>query len=607
MRYSSLKQSWKKAVALFTIGLTAFSLMQPVTAQAAEKKEVKQVNDMFTTSNPNNMLGIAADFGIFVKGKVTATGHSDTNVACSELDLSQSNYTPVAAKAINYVEKVANRVMIDKGYIYIKGGQAKKLQKNYYWDVNGYEVGGNEVKDVIIAPNFINLESEFNKLTELSKSLSKLQDSNTTFNGTDMNKKYISCSGDFNVLNLSADQLAGNKCELFINNIRGDKLLIINVDMSKVTSDYKLMCKIGLDNSFPDYQTRTNFDQDAANVIWNFTNWNSNNTSRKVETVDSTLGVILAPEAFVHINSGVHLGSVIAATFMNNNEVHYVPYRRQTVEVSILSVNGDCCPSKPLSGTTFAVYTTSGKLVQGTEKKVVEGPDGNCTATWIMREPGKYYIRETQTVPGYTKTPVKARFNIDKVNNVLNLTMVKGKEANGYTETIRDGKFLIRHYSNELVAIAVDSSDFSTLTNTTFSVYESNSDPTDLTYGNLIASGGADEDGIFVANLPDTGYFCIVQTNTQSDYTITISVKKIAVFLTPVGHQFIIELDQITGFDILSILTKSENLGSNMYMKKLTKSMNKELLNYASTSDEAAVNYDATTDTCIVFYNDSVK
>lgn len=590
MKVFRIRGKLKKIITAIAITVITFGCMQPIEAKCAVSNF-----DTVYQSNSNTLLGMAADFGIFVKEDLRTTSHNDSNFACGKLYL-KNNITLRTDDAISYAGEVLSSGCIDKGYLYVSKGKVTKGTQ--YWMVDSYNVS-DKFKGAVYAPSFIDLPKEFDKLTALANTMSTYGTQNTTYDFTQNNMK-ITCTSSYNVLNLEANQLNGNVDQLNIENLRGNKLLIVNVDMSKYSdSTYYFSRRIKLDKQLDA------FDSDASNVIWNFKNY-----SGTISTGAETAGVILAPQANVIVNSGTHVGIVIARSYSNNSELHYVPFKykdRTPVTVAIQSVDGNCCPSKPLGGVSLAVYTTDGVLVSGTEKMVAADSSGNYVARWAIDKPGSYYIQETQVVTGYVKTPVKARFDVTEVDGSLKLIMIIGKEADGYTNTIKniDGedRFYIRHYSNEVYAVALDAKNLKLLYNTAFEVYKYNGTPGNT--DTMIAQGSAASDGFFQVNIPGTGFYYIKQTVTQNGYVVSSEIKQFAVYTTPIGHQLTVELDDVIGLSVLSILQK--HLGTTMNIEKLTSSMNKELIAYGFLDGSKTNEYDSVTDACIIYMNDKIK
>lgn len=590
MKVLRVRGKLRKIITLIAITVITIGCIQPIEVKCAVSN-----NDTVYQSNSNTLLGIAADFGIFVKEDLKTTAHNDSNFACGKLYL-KNNITPRTDDSISYAGEVLSSGCIDKGYLYVSKGKVTKGTQ--YWMVNNYNVS-DKFKGAVYAPSFINISTEFDKLTALANTMSSYGTQNTKYDFS-QNNMHITCTSNYNVLNLEAKQLNGNTDQLNIENLRGNKLLIVNVDMSKYSaSTYYFSRRIKLDNQL------AAFDSDATNVIWNFKNYNGT-----ISTSAETAGVILAPQANVIVNSGNHVGIVIARSYSNNSELHFVPFKykdRTPVTVAIQSVDGEYCPSEPLGGVSLAVYTIDGRLVNGTEKMVSPDTSGNFIARWAIDQPGCYYIQETKIVTGYVKTPVKARFDVIEVDGSLKLTMMKGNEADGYTNTIKniDGedRFFIRHYSNGVCAVALDANNQDVLYNTAFEVYKSNGTP-----GNtdpMIARGNTDSDGFFIVNIPEAGYYYIKQTVTQNGYVVSSEIKQFAVYTTPIGRQLIVELDDIVGLNVLSILQKY--LGTSMSIGKLTDSLNKELIAYGFKDGNKTNSYYYVMDAFIIYMNDKMK
>lgn len=599
MKVLNVSNKLKKIITVMAMTVFIIGSIQPMQAKGAtSNSNTTYQTDTVYQPKATTILGIAADFGIFAKESFTTHAHSDSNFACGKLVLDR-NITARTKDAVNYAGQVqtSDSSRIDYGYLYVGTGKVTKdsgywlVDKNNNVATTEYENGELKFKGAYTAPKFINLDEEFTRLTALAYTMSKYEEtlSAADYKLDDQNSMEINCKSNYNVLNIAGKNSSGKNGFLNIKNLRGDKLLIINVNMDGFTGTYDFSQKVQFD------KVLDGFDKDASNVIWNF-----NNFSGTIRTSGLTAGVILAPQADVILGDANHIGIVIAKSLVTNHEVHYVPYQYRS-SIAIQSVDGNCCPSKPLSGVKFAIYTTDGKLVEGTEKEVASDYFGNFSARWEINKPGRYYIQETQVPAGYVKDPIKSRFDITEVDGRLKLTMIKGKEANGYTSTIKnlggEDRFFIRHYSNEVFAVALDAKTLELLPNTSFEVYQGTPSNTIK----QITEVSVDEKGFFSVNIPEAGYYYIKQTVTQAGYKVSSEIKEFAVYRTPIGHHLVVELDDAVGKKVLSIL--QSHLGTTMDIKKFTAAMNKELIAYGYKNGVMTNDYDAITDACIIYMN----
>ena len=621
---SSLKHSLKKLIATFSLGFVAFSVMQPMTAKA------ETTTGTYKAKDPDNMLGVAADFGIFVRDTFSAIAHSNSNFACGQLSQGNPRRTNITAtkpdgrpdqEAVNYVKGITSDVQVDCGYLYLDKGKITKDKvyrgqnliniNNGEWNVDGYIVAGsgNMLKEPIIAPKYVDLETEFTKLSALANNLYKLPDQTVDKSEFGkMNSRTLKCNSDYNVINLKAADLSADSEGIYIQGIRGNKLLIVNVDMSGVSKfDFTREIFLGEKNK-PDSQI-ADYDKDACNIIWNF-----NNFSGTIVRKEKTAGIILAPNADVVTESGLLIGSVIAKNYIHNgSEVHYVPsnHKLPSVQVSVTAINGNCCDdqskvSRSLPGVEFAIFTLDGKKVAGSEKTTQAISNDANIATWTLTQPGKYYIQETKTVQGFVQTPIKARFDVVNNNGILQVEKKLGKEANGYCAAYDKAldAFKIRHYSNEVVAVAFDSKNYKLLEGTSFMLTDDEGNQVKDDDGNVI-TGVTDAEGVFVINIPKPGYYRLIQTETKDGYSIPKNCVRFAIYHTPIGHEMVVELDTKTGEETLGILQKY--YGAPSTMSKITKKFNQELKAYGYKDGVMTDEYNAATDTCIVFSNDMIR
>ncbi len=574
--------------------------------------DVKDVNGapVYVASDPGNLLGIAADFGIFAD-KVDMTAHVASTVACNSLKYGNMHPTTngviyarkyVAGNAIGCSDAYSSFLPeVKKLQVYV-GSQYKISSTNQgqRWTLND----GKTSLDIdcgcpavfyneSASTPFINIESELEGLKNTAVALKALPDSGASFqNLLQGNDKRINCTEDVNVLNLSYNDFTGNP--LHIYGIKGtDRQLTVNV------TGIERLNKVSLPQIFFENDSAETGARYAAQVIWNFGDFDG-----EVSLDGEFGGTILAPAATVRMNSNL-IGLVIAKTFLNyGGEVHFIPskYKKSSeVQVSIESVDGTCCPSVPIKGVKAVLYKkTEGKKYKKYGSDAVKTTGEDSVATWTIKEEGDYYIRESKVVDGFAQTPVKCFFTVKKdENGVLRIYGKKNpKEGNGENTTFKANSdntaasFKLRHYSDSLYLaayIAGEGNDFELVSfDYTFAV-------TNLITGQSVdvvkASGVVDEFGteynMNEAHIKESGRY---QVTISADGAV-LETKVVDVYLLPVGAYTFVEREFGELADAYEAL-----LGTGYNVTKINTATQQKILTMS-----AEEGFDMMTDGCVFF------
>jgi choice-of-anchor A domain-containing protein len=577
-------------------------------------------NPVYKASNAGNLLGIAADFGVFAD-EVEMTAHAETNVACNSLVFQTLEPTTGGILYARQFIEGQNLNCSDKYQAFLPKyskmefivGSRHELTKNPdgTWNVDGRKVNCNFKPTEFINEGsvpFIDINSELKGLETLAGELAKRPDSGSKYDKVDQNAgngRRIDCTETDNVINLSYIDLQNanrsnpenyNLTELLITGIAGtSNTLLINVTGLEGVDNVHLP-KIIFENLTSESGARY-----TAQIIWNFGSYD-----KAVEIDNEFGGVILAPCANVNMGSNL-IGSVIAKKFTNGKgEVHFVPNKVKkdsSVQVSIQSVDGTCCPSKVIERVKAALYKKNKK--NGKYKKVREAETGkDGFATWTIKEAGEYYIRELSSIEGFVETPIKCFFKveIDKETGIMKVVQKENaSEGNGENDTFFHNDdytsvyFKFRHYSNSLYLAAYtlgEDSDY-TLVSSDYTFEVINLDDPNHKLNVKDAEGvGAD----FGANY-DLKEVHITKPGRYQvnilDQGVVKETKLIDVYLLPVGSYAFVEKE----YEPLA--GKFEDLLSHKDYKvtKINKKTQKAMINM---SKEAG--FDEMTDGCLFFY-----
>lgn len=621
---------WKgKMVAALTIVFAAVTCAQPKSVKAETYEPAPVYEETYQAKNPNSQLGVAADFGVFVSGTAQFNAHSDTNVACGTLKLYNTNLTHKIPGTISYIQKAETEVKIaGADYIYFGSGNVENVKKNNV--IESYRVNENKiykenlkgVYKTASKTSFVDLNKEFEGLKRLAANLAT-ENTTAEYTKVDNNNFIFICKTDYNVVNITAKDMNSFQSNIKINNLAANKVLIVNVNTENAGEKIEFKGQMMINNKAKE------FDPLAGNIIWNF-----NDYSGKIKLMNGfKSGLVLAPNATITLEGSNLNGIAIAKGFKNvSGEAHYVPFHYDITTVKPVtvyadSVNGDCCPGIPLGEVEFAIYdATTNQMIEGTRQVVQNGSleqlpeiskDNRYFAKWDIDKEGTYYIKVVKSPSGYNKTTIKAKFIVTKQNGELVLTAVKGKEANGYSNAwITNDLVRIRHYSQEVFATALDASTFEQLfdqnpsNSSKFELYSATNDVDDLTCVNLLGSFDMVANQFNYINIPKPGFYCVKQTQCVDGYTVTENIKKIAVFINPIGQYMVIELDQGEfSKEVLNAIFEDPSVSKlTLKIKKLTKNLNDKLIQLGYVKDDNGSymmtnDYEALTDTCLMFLN----
>ncbi|MCR5685942.1 MAG: choice-of-anchor A family protein [Lachnospiraceae bacterium] len=611
----------KSKVFCFLVAAVA-SLMLFGTVSAHAGVEYVNGDPVYKASDESNLLGIAADFGVFAD-EVEMTAHAETNVACNSLVFQTLEPTTggilyarqfIEGQNLNYSYKYQAFLPKYSKMEFIVGSR-HELTKNSdgTWNVDGRKVSCNFKPTEFINEGsvpFIDINSELKGLETLAGELAKRPDSGSKYDKVDQNAgngRRIDCTETDNVINLSYIDLQNadrsnpenyNLTDLLITGIAGtSNTLLINVTGLEGVDNVHLP-KIIFENLTSESGARY-----TAQIIWNFGSYD-----KTVEIDNEFGGVILAPCANVNMGSNL-IGSVIAKKFTNGKgEVHFVPNKVKkdsSVQVSIMSVDGTCCPSKEISGVKAVLYKKNGKKY----KKVSEAKTGaDGFATWTINEEGEYYIREKQgqDFVDFAETPIKCYFKVKKdENGILRVyAKDKAKEGNGESTAFaytgnEDEKnaafFKLRHYSNSLYLAANEFGEDGSFTLVS-SKYEFKVTNLDKGYTVKVdmAKGLADDFGVAYdikeAHIKEAGRYQVEMFSKEDNHN-PLETKYVDVYLLPVGSYTFVEkefgdlADAYIGY-----------LGNNYNISKLSATNQKGI---KALAGEAA--FDTMTDGCLFF------
>jgi choice-of-anchor A domain-containing protein len=573
-------------------------------------------NPVYKASDAGNLLGIAADFGIFAD-EVDLSADAETNAACNHLSFATLRLTTNGIiYAGEFKAKDGQNLQYSKRYqqflpkvetldVYVGKNHTLSQNTDKTWNVNNHKVNCNEISVNFIKEGsvpFIDVNTELNRLTDLACSLAKLPDSGASYQWNNENDRSIECNEGVNVLNLSYKDLVNEGhsfTEIRIYGIRDtENTLLINITGLEGVEKVSIPKICFGTNSIEDSIKAKHVSQ----ILWNFADF-----AGYVKNAGEFGGTILAPKANVNVGAANLLGSVIARKFTNDSgEIHFVPNKVKkdsSVQVSIQSVDGTCCPSKVIERVKAALYKKNKK--NGKYKKVREAETGkDGFATWTIKEAGEYYIRELSSIEGFVETPIKCFFKveIDKETGIMKVVQKENaSEGNGENDTFFHNDdytsvyFKFRHYSNSLYLAAYtlgEDSDY-TLVSSDYTFEVINLDDPNHKLNVKDAEGvGAD----FGANY-DLKEVHITKPGRYQvnilDQGVVKETKLIDVYLLPVGSYAFVEKE----YEPLA--GKFEDLLSHKDYKvtKINKKTQKAMINM---SKEAG--FDEMTDGCLFFY-----
>lgn len=616
------------------VGFIAALLAAVMTFGSAEAlagvKDVKGA-PVYEAEDPDNILGVAADFGIFAE-TVRLGGHVAANVACKELSYQNMDATTngyfyaqkfISGNSIGAVSDYqAYFDTVSRLDIYV--GSEYKLEKTdggNAWNIscNGEtrKISKSGIAKEIYFYNessskpFINIDSELKKLTKTAAAISTYAPAGVTTDFSNENYRKIVCGTGNNVLNISYDKLMNvkesgyNLTPLYISGIADtDNTLIVNVygipEGKEVKTPEIYFVKQDGSNGSPEACYK-----DTARVLWNFGSF-----SGTVNVSAFFGGTVLAPAANVELNGGPLVGSVIAKKFSNGNEVHFIPYRdkkekESEVTVTVRTLDGTCCDQNIDRGLRGVELTLYKKNDNGKYKKVKteKTADPDSTATWTVKEEGSYYIKETKTIDGYVKSPAKCVFTVKKdKEGILRIYPKKdAKDGNGEVAnyTVNDdntsASFMkFRKYGDSLYTAAYVTGKKNTYklvsSEYTFKVTDAAGSVIDVNT-EIGSTGLVDDNGeaydIFEAHIKEAGRYKIEILKDEE----VIECKYVNAYLMPVGAYIFVEED----FDPLASNLMSL-LGSNFNISKIKKSTQNSIQKLMVDSS-----FDMMTDGCLFF------
>jgi choice-of-anchor A domain-containing protein len=572
-------------------------------------------NPVYKASDAGNLLGIAADFGIFAD-EVDLSADAETNAACNHLSFATLRLTTNGIiYAGEFKAKDGQNLQYSKRYqqflpkvetldVYVGKNHTLSQNTDKTWNVNNHKVNCNEISVNFIKEGsvpFIDVNTELNRLTDLACSLAKLPDSGASYQWNNENDRSIECNEGVNVLNLSYKDLVNEGhsfTEIRIYGIRDtENTLLINITGLEGVEKVSIPKICFGTNSIEDSIKAKHVSQ----ILWNFADF-----AGYVKNAGEFGGTILAPKANVNVGAANLLGSVIARKFTNDSgEIHFVPNKVKkdsSVQVSIKSVDGTCCPSVEISDVKAVLYKKNGKKYEEVSSAMT-GADG--FATWTIKEAGEYYIREVQgqEFEDFAETPIKCYFTVKNEDGILRVYKKdKAKEGNGENTTFKytgnaDEKnsayFKLRHYSNSLyLAANLFGEDNSfTLVSSEYDFTVTNLDKNYIVTVDM-AKGLADESGeaynIKEAHIKEAGRYRVDMLSKDREL---LDTKYVDVYLLPVGSYTFVEkefgdlADAYIGY-----------LGKNYNISKLSATNQKGI---KALAGEAA--FDTMTDGCLFF------
>ncbi|EMP71198.1 cell surface protein precursor, partial [Streptococcus ratti FA-1 = DSM 20564] len=298
----------------------------------------------------DNLLGPAQNFHVFVKDKATLNGHTDGNVATGILEANSNFGTNTYqgqdyhyAKNITSLNQSSGVAAVNEKFVV---GPNVQVDRNYDngngMTINGigFNAGGNLRPDEVYKESggdYLNLDSEFNKLKQTSSQIANYQADATYTNASfpDQNQRKIDISqiGDPNndgvvVINVDASVLS-NATQLRISGINAatPQTVYFNVINNSGAQQIDSNSQIYLD--YTDGSTRTTHEfiytdpsEKKNTILWNFVNADKSPFTGKINmTAGNWQGSILAPAANLHTAVNVD-GNIIVSNFSTNAETH---------------------------------------------------------------------------------------------------------------------------------------------------------------------------------------------------------------------------------------------------------------------------------------------
>ena len=235
----------------------------------------------------------------------------------------------------------------------------------------------------------IDFTSEFEKLNDVSVDLAGAIDSE-----------------NLKIYYLTADQIKNKNINFSTD---GREYIVVNVDCTNVNSDSKV--EIGGEN-YRDGELevgKTFVYEEGSKVIYNFykkENGEIKPFDGKIETMDSTAGIILAPSASVTGANGNHSGTIIANEYHHEQGEVHQQFRGVTGSLSIansikveeqhITVNKVDALSNPVVGAKMQLLSSDGEIL---EEWTTNGTTYELKT--ILKKGKKYTIREAYAPDNY--------------------------------------------------------------------------------------------------------------------------------------------------------------------------------------------------------------
>ncbi|MBP5330946.1 MAG: choice-of-anchor A family protein [Lachnospiraceae bacterium] len=596
---------------------------------------------VYRAEHPYNTLGLAADFGVFAE-TIDQNGHIEANIACKYLINWQDMHTTCGK--VFYIQNFAkdlsgteahtigdSKKMIENGVqnlpcpetidVYVGSNYSVKNEGNDHYAIDGDKIvkfsKSGDVKELTFynessTKPFIDIDQEFITLRATAGKIAGYADTGVTFvgnradyerNNDIQNRRSITCdsSKKINVLNVDfADLTACGSNDIKIYDLGKDSYLYINVTNLPEKSKDITLPKIYINGNDGDRA-----GEDAKRVIWNF---GEQTGDIRIEKLFA--GTVLAPNANVNLCGGDLIGSSIAKSFKNGAEVHQIPYTEpepepSEVTVTVKAFDGTCCDNpdeRIMRGVKLALYKNVSKDGNKEKYKLVKKstkPTSNDgSASWTIKEAGKYYIKAVEKVNDYALTPIRCSFEVkaDSEGKLRIYAIEKAKEANGENNTFTagadntSGEFKIRYYSDSLYlaayVIGADSIEL-VADGYSFTVTDENGN----TQTAEAAQGLADEN-IMEVHIPTAGTYYVSLYNGSD----LLKTKEVDAYLLPNGSYAFVEKEFGTMADDFGKLLAINSNGKNVTkIKTTTQNKINELMNAGS------IEFQEMTDGCMFF------
>ena len=271
-----------KVICFLVAAVASLILFGTVSAHAG----VEYVNGdpVYKASDAGNLLGIAADFGIFAD-EVDLRADAETNAACNHLSFDTLRLTTNGIiYAGEFKAKDGQNLQYSDRYqqflpkvetldVYVGKNHTLSQNTDKTWNVNNHKVNCNQISVNFIKEGsvpFIDVKTELNRLTDLACSLAKLPDSGASYQWNNESDRSIVCNEGVNVLNLSYKDLV-NEGHSFT------EIRIYGIRDSENTSLINITGLEGVEEvSIPKICFGTNSVEDSvkakhvSQILWNF-------------------------------------------------------------------------------------------------------------------------------------------------------------------------------------------------------------------------------------------------------------------------------------------------------------------------------------------------